>query len=128
MKLLSVILMSLMLISCAAPVVQDEADSKKYQEVLNLWLKKEKKDLISVWGNPSYDYQKDKINYVVYIKNKMKKVADGNVIERMPRMAREQSIFDEKTATVSKGCTTIFVIDEGYIRQWKFEGAECLAY
>ena len=128
MKFLSVILMSLMLVSCATQPVQESADSEKYQNVLNLWLKKEKKDLISVWGNPSYDYQKDGINYVVYIKNKMKKVSDGNVITRMPRMALDQSIFDEKTATVSKGCTTIFVIDEGYIRQWKFEGSECLAY
>ncbi|MBQ3034995.1 MAG: hypothetical protein IJD25_02965 [Alphaproteobacteria bacterium] len=128
MKLLPVILMSLMLASCAMRPVQEEPDSKKYQNVLNLWLKKEKKDLVSVWGNPSYDYQKEGINYVVYIKNKMKKVSEGNVIKRMPRMALEQSVFDEKTATVSKGCTTIFIIDEGYIRQWKFEGAECLAY
>ena len=105
MKLLPVILMSLMLGSCATKPVQEEPDSKKYQNVLNLWLKKEKKDLVSVWGNPSYDYQKEGINYVVYIKNKMKKVSEGNVIKRTPRMALEQSVFDEKTATVSKGFT-----------------------
>ncbi len=128
MKILSAFFIMLLLSSCVGKPVQTGADSSKYQEVLNLWLKKEKKDLISVWGQPSYDYQKEGINYVVYIKNKMKKVADGNEIERMPRMAKEHSFFDEKTATVSKGCTTIFVIDEGYIRQWKFEGAECLAY
>ena len=64
MKFLSVILMSLMLVSCATQPVQESADSEKYQDVLNLWLKKEKKDLISVWGNPSYDYQKEILTHL----------------------------------------------------------------
>lgn len=128
MKFLSFLIIPLFLTACAVEPVQNDADTQKYQEVLNLWLKKEKKELIKVWGLPSYDYQKDDINYVVYVKKTMKKVTDGNLIERMPRMAKDHSLFEEKRATVSKGCTTIFVIDEGYIRQWKFEGAECLAY
>ena len=128
MKLIKVLILSMLLSACATKPVENVPDSKKYQDVLNLWLKKEKTELISVWGNPTYDYQKGGLNYVVYVKNKMKRVADGNVIERMPRMAKEQSVFDEKKATVSKGCTTIFIVDEDYIRQWKFEGSECLAY
>ncbi len=128
MKILMVLISFLGLSACVMPQSVKKASTDKYQEVLNEWLGKEKSELVDVWGNPSYDYVKNDINYVVYIKYKMKPVAKGNKIERMPRMAEDHSFFDEETATVSKGCTTLFVIEDDYIRQWRFEGSECQVY
>ena len=128
MKSFLLIVSCLMLSGCIMPKQLPLATSDKYQEVLDEWLGKEKSELVDVWGEPSYDYMKENINYVVYIKNRMKPVAKGNKIERMPRMAMDQSFFDEKKATVSKGCTTLFVVEENYIRQWRFEGGECQVY
>ena len=127
MKTICSLFLFVFLSGCAFSHTEDPS-TQKYQEVLNQWLGQDKKELLKVWGNPSYEYQKNKIDYVVYIKNKMKKVCDGNQIERMPRMAKEESFFSEKIASVSKGCTTLFLIEDGYIRQWRFEGAECQVY
>lgn len=120
--------MMLFLISCAIENNTQKPTNEKYQEVLDNWLGKDKDELLSVWGVPSYDYMKNDINYVVYMKNKMQPVAQGNKIERMPRMAFERPFFKEETATVSKGCTTVFIIQDDYIRQWRYEGAACQAY
>jgi len=128
MKALYCLLIFFLVTACSLTDKGPQASTQKYQEVLDQWLGKEKEELISVWGNPSYDYTKKDINYVVYIKNKMKPVAAGNKIERMPRMAFDYSFFKDETATVSKGCTTVFIIQDDYIRQWRFEGAECQAY
>ena len=117
-----------LLSACSFIQEQPVASTKKYQEVLDQWLGKGKEDLVSIWGNPSYDYTKKDINYIVYIKNKMKPVSAGNKIERMPRMALDYSFFKDETAAVSKGCTTVFIIQDDYIRQWRFEGAECQVY
>lgn len=128
MKALYCLLIFFLVSACSFIDKGPQASTQKYQEVLDQWLGKEKEELVSVWGNPSYDYTKKDINYVVYIKNKMKPVAAGNKIERMPRMAFDYSFFKDETATVSKGCTTVFIIQDEYIRQWRFEGAECQAY
>lgn len=118
----------ILLSGCTVSQEKQTASFEKYQEILNNWLGKEKEDLFEVWGNPSYSYQKKGLEYVVYIKNKLKQVANGNQIERMPRIAKEKSFFKEETATVSKGCTTIFILEDDYIRQWRFEGSGCQAY
>ena len=120
--------MLLLLTSCAMSYNTQNPTNEKYQEVLDNWLEKDKDELLSVWGKPSYDYMKDDINYVVYMKNKMQPVAQGNKIERMPRMAFDRPFFKEETATVSKGCTTVFIIQDDYIRQWRYEGSACQAY
>lgn len=120
--------MLLLLTSCTMSYNTQNPTNEKYQEVLDNWLEKDKDELLSVWGKPSYDYMKDDINYVVYMKNKMQPVAQGNKIERMPRMAFDRPFFKEEMATVSKGCTTVFIIQDDYIRQWRYEGSACQAY
>lgn len=128
MKVFYCLLFFIFLTGCSFFQEGVSPSTQKYQEVLDQWLGKEKEDLISVWGVPSYDYMKKGINYIVYMKHKMKPVAEGNKIERMPRMALDFSFFKDEKATVSKGCTTVFIIEDDYIRQWRFEGAECQAY
>ena len=128
MKILYSLMFLVLLSGCVASAPQVEPTCEKYQNVLNSWLGKEKDDLIDVWGKPSYAYEKKGFEYIVYIKNKMKQVANGNQIERMPRIAKEKPFFKEETATVSRGCTTVFILEDEYIRQWRFEGSSCQAY
>ena len=128
MKILYGILFLTLLTGCTVSEQQPEASCEKYQKVLDSWLGKEKDDLIEIWGRPSYTYEKKGFEYIVYIKNKMKQVANGNQIERMPRIAKEKPFFKEETATVSRGCTTVFILEDEYIRQWRFEGSACQAY
>ncbi len=128
MRVFFYLFMMLFLVSCAIENNTQKPTNEKYQEVLDNWLGKDKDELLSVWGIPSYDYIKNDINYVVYMKNKMQPVAQGNKIERMPRMAFDRPFFKEETATVSKGCTTVFIIQDDYIRQWRYEGSACQAY
>lgn len=122
-----IVVLLLFLTACASENAQPTTEN--YTKILNSWLGREKSELISIWGNPAYDYQKGNKNYVVYVRNKMQAVAQGNKIERMPLIAKEkEGFFSNDESVVNKNCSTLFIVTKGKISAWRFDGNDCLAY
>lgn len=115
------------LVGCSGPQTSN-ATEEKLQSVLDQWLGHKKSEVLLVFGQPSYDYVKDDVNYLVYIKNKVSSVSQGATIERLPRVHHDTSLFQTPTSLVTQGCTILFLVQEDQVVQWRYEGNNCKAF
>lgn len=124
MKYFSMIL--LFFTSGCSLFINNNARIENYKEVLNAWLGHSQAELVQVWGTPVHAYEKEGVNYIVYIESDVVQVSNGNKIDRMPRVAGEYMIKSDP-GLVNKSCTTLFTVENEKITAWRFEGNDCVA-
>ncbi len=124
MKALKFFLLSALLVASGC------ATQEKYQQILNTWSGQSESSLVSTWGVPSSVYEANGLKYLTYRRG------STGYLPGTPGTA--QTTFVGNTAYTSFyggtsgmvlnfNCETTFIISEGVVAKWTYQGNACVS-
>lgn len=122
MKRFSVVVLTLMLASCAT--------TAKYEKILNSWVGDDELNLVRSWGPPQQAYEAGGHKFIVYSNDRNVFVPgqaptyQTNVIGNT---AYTNSYGGSPAMNVNLSCTTTFETADGKILNWSYRGNDCTA-
>jgi hypothetical protein len=106
------------------------ATAEKYEAKLKTWIGSSESALVSSWGPPDSVYENGGLKYLTYSKS-VSGYIPGTAPTYQTRIIGNQAYTSSYGGSpgfaYSEHCKTTFIISEGTIDRWRYEGDACVS-
>ena len=121
-KLLLVIFVST-LASCAT--------TENYEKILSSWTGQPVMSLVDAWGPPDSEFVNESTRYLTWNKSKnvfIPGTAPTYSTTMIGNTAYTNTVAGTPSYNIQRSCKTTFMVRDGYIVNWRWEGNGCKAH